>query len=268
MSVIIVYVELELVLYFMQTFGFVCDNMLIWVQYYAYKETKLPFYIWGVVGAIIHDIMLTLGIIDPVMGDNGPGLAVAGMLLVPMMYCYTMFVMLYVQNWRENHYLPFLHLGADEKHPHHFLGVSDFHPAFHDLYWGCPLDGDSLVKEKGKNMPPKSPTGPGLTDHVRGELTINPNADPQPSQLIHISTPKGDAGGVQSIPLSTITAIISKTVSEAQGGGLLQLQKEYLIDRSKGSFTMILIRRRFAWVVGFVIAVLWLIALLAILNRI
>jgi len=289
MSVIIVYIPLTPVLYFMQLFGFVTDNMLVWIQYYAYYETKLPFYIWGVVGAIVHVIMLTIGILDPLTGDNGIGLAIAGMLLVPMMYCYTMFVVLYVQNWRENHFLPYLHLGADDDHLHHFQGVSDYHPAFHDLYWGCPLDGDSLVKEKGKTIPGKdsqitpAPNTPvantiqvpetvQMTSSAPNTLSpINTNHLP-PMLQYHISqaSPRNGGGanpGLNPVDLATVATVTAHAVAAAHGVGLLYMPKKEVVDRSRGLLAPIIVHRRAVWLLGIFNAIIWLLALLAALGQ-
>jgi len=117
MSSILVFLPLKYVLLFMQPFGFLADNMLVWVQIVAFYETRMNLYLWGVVGAVIHVIMLTVGILDPIMGESGIGLTLGSLLLVPFALCYTIQAYLYGKSWKEHAIIPYLDLGVHKRDP-------------------------------------------------------------------------------------------------------------------------------------------------------
>jgi len=114
MSTIFAFLDLKIEILFMQPFGFLADNMLVWVQLIAYYETSMTCYLWGVIGAVIHVVMLTSGILDP-LSASGIGLSLAAALLVPMMICYTIFSMEYVNHWKATRWVPYFSLGGQEE---------------------------------------------------------------------------------------------------------------------------------------------------------
>jgi len=257
MSIIIAYVPLTEVLVFMQTFGFLTDNMLVWVQFYAYYETQLPLYLWGVVGGVIHVVMLTIGILDP-LTPGGIGLALASMMLVPMMFCYTMQSCLYVQHWREHRCLPYMEVHNPDVLATKLHGVSLYTPALYDLNW--------TTRQPAKH------------EDAKTELTsvVGP---PQQEDNKLKSGASSNFEEVQAPPILEKSSSINSNSPSIPNKTLL-VQPEcnvYYSDYAANPTAIVTMnlhkirvhikRRQSVWVLGFFIAVIWFAILFAGLGK-
>jgi len=255
MSTAFVFIPFIVELYFMQPFGFVADNMLVWVQLIAFWETKLPCYLWSVIGAIIHVVMLTVGILDPVMGESGIGLAIASLLLVPMFLFYTVFCILYVRSYKERHWIPYLNL------PESLGGMSDdpqkkvhlveltLRPRAKDVanILMIPREEEKQAALLDLNSP-LSPMGAGPMMNGGGMMA---NGGGQMMMNGGGGMPNGGAQQQFMEPLSPTAAARAAKVAEFERTGL----------------SLYVRRRKLLWIIGFIVGICWLIILFGALSK-
>jgi hypothetical protein len=266
MSSIMVFLPLKYVLLFMQPFGFLADNMLVWVQLVAYYETKMKLYLWGVVGAVIHVIMLTVGILDPIMGESGIGLSIGSLLLVPFALCYTILAYLYVKSWKEHAIIPYLDLGVHKRDPDevnvNVVEMVDVH-----------IDQQGNAKRHIKGLVHDAPDVVHVTAKTKTEtkpsLETDTKAEPEsPSATTIVATDK----------TNTITERLTfQTKSKSKANLSVDPNKPNIplggaklntLNLTPAETQTRLKKRRVVWVLGAIVAVLWLLLLSLALKKI
>jgi len=260
MSTAFVFIPFIIELYFMQPFGFVADNMLVWVQLIAFWETKLPCYLWGVIGAIIHVVMLTIGILDPVMGESGIGLAIASLLLVPMFLFYTVFCILYVRSYKERHWIPYLNLQeslgnqADDPQKKVHLVELTLRPRPKDVanILMMPREEEKRSALLDLNSPLSPTSANGMSNGMMGNGMGMGNGMATNGLSVALNGAGGISNGAPAVePLSPTAAARAAKVAEFNATGL----------------SLYVRRRKILWIIGVIVGIIWLIILFGALSK-
>jgi len=278
MSSIIVFLPLKYVLLFLQPFGFLADNMLVWVQLVAYYETRMKLYLWGVCGAVIHVIMLTVGILDPIMGESGIGLTIGSLLLVPFTLCYTILAYYYVKSWREHAIIPYLDLGVHKREPDevnvNLVEMVDVHVdqngkvrQVKGLVHDAPVITNSSTSDP-HTKDGESKDSSNSNSNKDGKTPVSSEAPKSPS-MAAVATGTGENGITERITIHTKSKSRPNLNADPNKPNIpLGGAKLNTLNLTPAETETRLKKRRAVWVLGAIVAVFWLLLLSLALKKI